>query len=67
MRKTIASTPDKQTWTDEVNQVILNTAQIKNDEQLRKDINQAIITEVLLNELNKKDEFNAWYKGGYLK
>ena len=67
LRKTIASTPDKQTWTDEVNQVILNTAQIKNDEQLRKDINQAIITEVLLNELNKKDEFNAWYKGGYLK
>ena len=67
LRKAIASTPDKQTWTDEVNQVILTTAQIKNDEQLRKDINQAIITEVLLNELNKKDEFNAWYKGGYLK
>lgn len=67
LRKAIASTPDKQTWTEEVNQVILTTAQIKNDEQLRKDINQAIITEVLLNELNKKDEFNAWYKGGYLK
>lgn len=67
LRKSIASTPDKQTWTDEVNQIILLTVQNQNDEQLRKDIDQAIITEVLLNELHRKEDFNAWYKGGYLK
>lgn len=67
LRKSIASTPDKQTWTNEVNQIILLTVQNQNDEQLRKDIDQAIITEVLLNELHRKDDFNAWYKGGYLK
>ena len=67
LRRVISTTPDKQTWTDEVNQHIMSITHIQNDEQLRKDIDQAIITEVLLNELHRKDDFNNWFKGGYLK
>lgn len=67
LRKSILTTPDKLTWTNEVNQKIINIIELQKQEQLRKDIDQAIITEILYNEMRRIEDFNKWYKGGYLK
>ena len=64
--KAIDTTTNKARWTSELNAAILQLEGLS-DDQLRKDLNQAIITEVLLNEKGKKEEFNAWYSGGFLK
>ena len=66
LRKAIDSTTNKARWTSELNAALLQLEGLS-DDQLRKDLNQAIITEVLLNEKGKKEEFNAWYSGGFLK
>jgi hypothetical protein len=66
LRKAIDSTSNKARWTAELNAAVTGIEGLAG-EQLRKDINQAIITEVLLNELGRKDDFNVWYKGGFLK
>ena len=66
LRRAIDSTTNKARWTEELNAAITQIEGLSND-QLRKDLNQAIITEVLLNEKGRKEEFNAWYKGGFLK
>ena len=66
LRRAIDTTTNKARWTDELNDAVAGIDGLS-DDQLRKDMNQAIITEVLLNEMGRKDEFNAWYKGGFLK
>ena len=66
LRRAIESTTNKARWTEELNAMVTAIEGL-DSEQLRKDIDQAIITEILLNEMGKRDEFNAWYKGGFLK
>lgn len=66
LRRALYTTTNKARWTEELNLVVTGIEGLT-DDQLRRDMNQAIITEVLLNEMGKKDEFNAWYKGGFLK
>ncbi len=67
LKNTLKISPCKQAWTDAVNKIILETLNINNNNQLRIDINQAIMTEVLLNEFNKNEDYAAWNKGGYLR
>ena len=66
LRRTVDMTANKARWTEELNAAVIGIEGL-HDDQLRRDMNQAIITEVLLNEMGRKDEFNAWYKGGFLK
>lgn len=66
LRRALDTTTNKARWTEELNVAVTGIEGLT-DDQLRKDMNQAIITEVLLNEMGKRDEFNAWYKGGFLK
>ena len=66
LRRALYTTTNKARWTEELNLAVTGIEGLT-DDQLRRDMNQAIITEVLLNEMGKKDEFNAWYKGGFLK
>lgn len=67
LKNTIKTTPSKQTWTDDVNKIVMDTLDVQNNNQLRIDINQAIMTEVLLNEFNRTEDYVAWYKGDYLR
>ena len=67
LKNTLKTTPSKQAWTDDVNKIILDTLDVQNNSQLRIDINQAIMTEVLLNEFNRTEDYFAWYKGDYLR
>ena len=67
LKNTIKTTPSKQTWTDDVNKIVMDTLDVQNNSQLRIDINQAIMTEVLLNEFNRTEDYVAWYKGDYLR
>jgi DNA helicase HerA-like ATPase len=67
LKNTLKTTPSKQTWTDDVNKIILDTLDVQNNSQLRIDINQAIMTEVLLNEFNRTEDYFDWYKGDYLR
>lgn len=66
LRRALDTTTNKARWTEELNVAVTGIDGLT-DDQLRRDMNQAIITEVLLNEMGRKDEFNAWYKGGFLK
>lgn len=66
LRRALDTTTNKARWTEELNVAVTGIEGLT-DDQLRRDMNQAIITEVLLNEMGRKDEFNAWYKGGFLK
>lgn len=66
LRRAIESTTNKARWTEELNASVTAIEGLDN-EQLRKDIDQAIITEVLLSEMGKKDDFNTWHRGGFLK
>ncbi len=66
LRRSVETTANKARWTEELNVAVTGVDGLT-DDQLRRDMNQAIITEVLLNEMGRKDEFNAWYKGGFLK
>ena len=62
LRNSVARTANCETWTREV-MATLPEVQL----QLQRDIVQAIVTETLLNEQNRRNEFNAWYKGGFFK
>ena len=66
LRNAIDSTSSKTRWTEALNVAVMAIEGL-NAAQLRRDVNQAIMTEVLLNELGRKNDFTAWYKGGFLK
>ena len=66
LRRAVDTTANKARWTEELNSAVTGIEGL-HDDQLRRDMNQAIITEVLLNEMGRKADFNAWYKGGFLK
>lgn len=67
LKNTLQISPSKQIWTDDLNKIILDTLNIQNNNQLRIDINQAVMTEVLLNEFNRKEDYAVWHDGGYLR
>lgn len=62
LRNSVERTTNNEIWTKEVMEVLPEVQQ-----QLQHDIVQAVVTETLLNELNKRNEFNAWYEGGFPK
>lgn len=62
LRNSVERTTNNQIWTKEVIETLPEV-----QHQLQHDIVQAIVTETLLNELNKRNEFNAWYMGGFPK
>ena len=62
LRNSVERTTNNEIWTKEVMEA-LPGVQL----QLQHDIVQAVVTETLLNELNKRNEFNAWYEGGFPK
>ena len=66
LRRAVDATANKARWTEELNAAVTGIEGLS-DDQLRRDMSQAIITEVLLNEMGRKADFNAWYKGGFLK
>ena len=61
LRSSVKRTSDQGMWTSEVIDALPNV-----EKQLQRDIVQAIMTETLLHEMNKRNEFNAWYEGGHL-
>ena len=66
LRRAIDATTNKARWADELNASVTAIEGLDGD-QLRRDMNQAIITEVLLNEMGRRAEFAALYKGGFIK
>lgn len=66
LRRAIETTTSKARWTEELNAAVTAIEGL-DSAQLRKDIDQAIITEVLLSEMGKKDDFDTWHRGGFLK
>ena len=62
LRNSVERTTNNEIWTKEVMEALPEVQQ-----QLQHDIVQAVVTETLLNELNKRNEFNAWYEGGFPK
>ena len=66
LRRAIDATTNKARWADELNASVTAIEGLDGD-QLRRDMNQAIITEVLLNEMGRRAEFAALYKGGLIK
>ena len=66
LRRAIETTTNKARWTEELNAAVTAIEGL-DSAQLRKDIDQAIITEVLLSEMGKKDDFDTWHRGGFLK
>lgn len=62
LRAAVDRTNDMGIWTDEVVKTLEAVPA-----RLQRDIVQAIVTETLLHELNRRREFNEWYQGGFLK
>ena len=62
LRDSVERTTNNEIWTKEVMDALPEVQW-----QLQHDIVQAVVTETLLNELNKRNEFNAWYEGGFPK
>lgn len=70
LRRLVTTTKDKEKWTSETSDAIkIEIGDNCNDctDQFLRDIIQAMITQVVLNENGDKTLYDEWHEGGYLK